>query len=271
MILLNIIVEKFDTIRCYETYAYKMDNLKSELDAMSKRMSSYEIKVMGLEWTVTYLRDVIRSMNIDTLLPQALGKVLGELIDGSICNEVFRISDEFDYDSTLKILADTKTVLNWGQYLEVCILLDDVDDKANKGDNLCEQGKKIFQKIHGMDIKEFRVTEWIEAIQKLISYIESLPNKGEIPQQNVVKHKSSVTTLSPSNLIQEAIKFHKSNNSASNDLSETIQEMLLSKTFLLCETLLANKLNFVEANAYFLSAIAPHSLHKKDIMAILFK
>ena len=255
-----------------------MDTLKTDIDIMSTKMSSYDdklrnlqTKVGNLEWTITYLKDVIRSLNIDTLLPRELGEVLVELIRNSTDNEVFRMSDEYDFDSTINKLANTKTLLNWGQYLELCILLEDVDNRAEGMDKWADEDKlnNIFQKLNGMSYKEFMVAKWFEAIQKLISYIESLTNKGDIPQ-NVMEQKSCVTTLSPSNLIQEAIKFHKSNNSTSNDLSETIQEMLGSKRFILCETFLSKKMNFIETNAHFLSAIAPHTLEKKDIMAVLF-
>jgi hypothetical protein len=56
-----------------------------------------------------------------------------------------------------------------------------------------------------------------------------------------------------------------------HSLVGTIQEMHDSKIYILSEDFTKSKLDFDEANTYFLSAIAPKAIKKEALHRLLFK
>jgi hypothetical protein len=98
------------------------------------------------------------------------------------------------------------------------------------------------------------------------------PQETNVPSPDKQEEKMTcvVVQLTSSNIIQEAIKFHEVTNLTTTDLTETIQEMLGSEKYILCETFLTSKLDYADVNTFFLSAIAPQKLKKDDLRKLLF-
>lgn len=121
----------------------------------------------------------------------------------------------------------------------------------------------------------------VETIQNMTRpYHEPIPLEETILiNRGKELHVTLNTEITPENLVQEAIAFHKQQNLINTDLIETIQEMLNSKIYILSEDFtkskvesqLESKLDFDEANTYFLSAIAPKAIKKDALHKLLFK
>jgi hypothetical protein len=80
-----------------------------------------------------------------------------------------------------------------------------------------------------------------------------------------------VISLTQSNMVDLAVQFYNQHNLSNQDLVETIQAMLESKRYRLGQEVTQNKLDFTEANALFLSSVAPSKLDKKDLQNLIFK
>jgi hypothetical protein len=77
--------------------------------------------------------------------------------------------------------------------------------------------------------------------------------------------------LTPTNLVEHAIKFHKKNEVSNIDIVETIQLMLSTRKYILGKEITTNKIDFAEANTLFLAGVAPTKLEKNDLQNLIFK
>lgn len=160
---------------------------------------------------------------------------------------VFSSEKDVNYDEVIKAKLAMKQIQTCGHYIQLHILCDAFEDTLsynNKNDE-------------------------IYAFEQLVAYIDALPNKKETPIQLASQDINNIT-LSHSNIVQEATTFYKNNNITNEDLMKTIQEMLRSQQYVLCESFHKTKINFDEANVSFLSVVAPHTLSQEDLHRLLF-
>lgn len=109
-------------------------------------------------------------------------------------------------------------------------------------------------------------------IDKIIEVIQNMtyPYHGPLLLEDS-HHVTSDNIVTPENLVQEAIKFHKQHNLSNTDLVETVQEMLSTSQYILSEDFTKTKLDLDEANTLFLSAISPKAIKKDGLQRLLFK
>jgi hypothetical protein len=79
------------------------------------------------------------------------------------------------------------------------------------------------------------------------------------------------TTLTPKNIVEHAIEYHKEYNLCNADIVETIQLMLASRKYVLSNEMMHNKVDFAQANTLFLVGVAPTKLDKNDLQNLIFK
>jgi hypothetical protein len=128
------------------------------------------------------------------------------------------------------------------------------------------------------DITQSTFTEQIQEITKSVEELRvmntelKLNNDVEISLEvkSISSDKHNIVQLKSDNLIKEAISFHQINKLGITDLLGTVQEMLETERYILSETFTSTKLNFEEANTYFLSAIAPKKINKDNLQKLLF-
>jgi hypothetical protein len=109
-----------------------------------------------------------------------------------------------------------------------------------------------------------------EIIQEMIIAYHTPCQKIDVSKPVTNSHDCFLR-ITPENLVQETINFHKNHNLTNTDIIETIQEMLDSKHFVLSEDFTKSKLNFDEANTYFLSVVSPKAVKKDALRDLLFK
>lgn len=223
----------------------KKKKLQDEINEIWDRCNTCDENYDKITNRYELLRDLFLHVGDNMMLPsQSVDVVVRQI------NE-FRVFDENDNDDNdYKIVKDkfaTKHVHTCGQYLQLCLLTEKLEDSLEYG---CVKDKK-------------------NAIKKLSAYIDTLPNKEESLTQTSQEDQCD-TVLSHANLIQEATNFYKSNSLTNEDLTKTIQEMLRTKQYMLSPTFQKTKLNFDEANVTFLSAVAPYNLSQDELHRLLF-
>lgn len=224
------------------------DDTNKDLSKIQEDVSKYNEKFDNIEEYINELSCDSRlikhifDMNCPSELLTILDNIFVQLITDCTENLLAEKGDLDDYVRNLKVLYESKKVKTLRDYAKLKDLIVDILEMYDS-----ECGNSVFY-----------------LYEKLKKKLNKLRNKNE---NITVKH----TTLNQDNLLQEAITFHKKNNLSSIDFIETIQEMLDTKQYELSETFMSSKINFQEANTYFMSSIAPKKVKKEDLQRLLFK
>ena len=120
----------------------------------------------------------------------------------------------------------------------------------------------------------------IETLQQQLSVLEHriddlqfIQHEQELENscQSDTEECDKETTLTPNNIVELAIQYHKKNKLSNTDIVETIQLMLSTRQYTLGQDLTQNKIDFAEANTLFLASVAPTKLEKNDLQNLIFK
>lgn len=184
-----------------------------------------------------------------------------------ICNKLTTICD----------MWRAKVDIERTSFREFKVVLDAVKDIGYFADtqwHLCNRKiiiNKYFACKNCLDDVPSLLDGIIETVQEMTNpYHEPIQSYVIDRCKSIHRHDVPTTFVTPETLVQEAINFHKHHNLSNTDLTETVQEMLSTMQYILSEDFRKGKLDFEEANTWFLSAISPKTIRKDALHKILF-
>jgi hypothetical protein len=261
-----------------------LQSMHKKYDELNKRVCKDRINHQNIEWTVSYLKDIMEVQKLNTLLPQEFGNHFRDTVQSIVDNEVFEL---LDYENQITKLVELKTVVTCSQYLDTCILCDNlsrfVDDRDDWLDSVPPIASFEYKLYEGHSQKEYCEKRWEEKIQEFVLFLEGLPNKtntqdeildmnnGSSPFKTVVCNEiKNKTILHPNNILDEATEYFKTNSLKTIDIVDTIKQMLVSSKYMLSDDFKKNKLDLKDIQFKFKMMTSPETISRDDILAEVF-
>ncbi len=259
----------------------------------SECIQNLQIRIRTLVDYKINISTMLKTVYENTLIPTSLLNNFNAMIDTYI-NEpdepIFHHEKEGkvlnDFSVIVKNKYSSKRVHTYTQWVTMNEHLNEIDMYANLL-HICHDG--YYDKC------------WQDSIQKLISYIDTLPSKSDdtkimtqienidISKQekiisqdsanlisntntvNVTKNeKNEITTLTTDNLLEKCVEYTKIYKPDVPCILQVLQHMLSSKQYVLSKDMFDKKLNLEQINKDFKLQAYQDLLTEDDLISLLF-
>lgn len=265
-----------NNIKAFDVHLNKCKEFKEDVDKklnqnvdvqkLQNMIEKLQIKHGELNWTVSYIRDILQyqTQQLKMIIPRTFDRFFHEVVESVIDNDDFKYKD---YENIIRKLYISKTVITCSDYLDMCVLCDELGDLTKNKDEWSDALKLAF--YDGLTEKEFFAKRWENKIKEIIAFLEQLPNKTDVCLKDEDTNNET-TTLTSDNLLEKCVEYTKIYKPDIPCILQVIQHMLSSKQYVLSKDMFDKKLNLEQINKDFKLQAYQDLLTEDDLKNLLF-